>query len=205
MNAQSYLRLFSERIPVQDPDSVLCVKKDLHGAYILKQLCNDNVTIITLLQNKSPSDGGISDLAKSMAQTYPVFHSHRYHRLAMSVSERSDANHRANKTKTKDRCCELYEHAAHGNNGHLKPALSWIVAKKLPPLAISGYICRGCRYEFRKVPLSKDTNRMSFFNDVCIDVMREFHAVKRLRCKVRKVLHRAMSYNILVKLTNIPN
>ncbi|XP_012061181.1 PREDICTED: uncharacterized protein LOC105624426 [Atta cephalotes] len=70
------------------------------------------------------------------------------------------------KTEARKRCCKLYDRATHGSRKHLKPASSWIAAKKLSALPISGYVCRGCRREFhklkndlRKLGLSKRATR----------------------------------------------
>ncbi|KYQ46758.1 hypothetical protein ALC60_14279 [Trachymyrmex zeteki] len=81
------------------------------------------------------------------------------------------------KTEARQRCCKLFERATHGGRKHLKLASSWITAKKLPALPISGYVCRGCRREFHKVSIFRDTDRMSF--QCCIDVMKRFRAVMK--------------------------
>jgi len=61
----------------------------------------------------------------------------------------------ANETEGRNRCCKLFERVTHGHR-HLKSALSWNIAKKLPDLPVSGYVCRKCRREFHKVPTSRD-------------------------------------------------
>jgi len=108
-------------------------------------------------------------------------HLYRYRRFTMSVYVDQVVCCEA-KTEARKRCCKLYDRATHGGRKHLKPA-SWITAKKLPALPISGYVCRGCRREFHKVSIFRNTDRMSF--QCCIDVKRFRAVMKKFHWKVR--------------------
>lgn len=93
---------------------------------------------------------------RSMRETERV-HFHLHRRFAMSANVRvmrRDAQRDKNETAARDkrRCLfNLLQREAHKDGEHLKPALSWIVARKLPALPINGYVCRGCRCELYKV------------------------------------------------------
>lgn len=90
--------------------------------------------------------------AQCEKQNASIFHLHC--RFAMSANARRDAHCDKNEaaTKNKRRCFfNLQQREAHKGDKHLKPALSWIVAKKLPALPINGYICRRCRHDLHKV------------------------------------------------------
>ncbi|KYN45140.1 hypothetical protein ALC56_00390 [Trachymyrmex septentrionalis] len=123
------------------------------------------------------SDGGVSDLdnRQVLRKSAQTVHLYRYRRFTMSVYVDQVVCCEA-KTEARKRCCKLYDRATHGGRKHLKPA-SWITAKKLPALPISGYVCRGCRREFQKVSIFRDTDRMSF--QCCIDVMKRFRTVMK--------------------------
>ncbi|KYM89944.1 hypothetical protein ALC53_02256 [Atta colombica] len=121
------------------------------------------------------SDGGVSDLdnRQVLRKSARTVHLYRY---AMSAYVDQVVCCEA-KTEARKRCCKLYDRATHGSRKHLKPASSWIAAKKLSALPISGYVCRGCRREFHKVSIFRDTDRMSF--QCCIAVMKRFRAVMK--------------------------
>ncbi|EGI57458.1 hypothetical protein G5I_14527 [Acromyrmex echinatior] len=90
------------------------------------------------------SDGGVSDLdnRQILRKSAQTVHLYRYRRFAMSAYVdqvvRCEAKIEA-KTERKY-CCKLYDRATHGGRKHLKPASSWIIAKKLSALPISGYL-----------------------------------------------------------------